>query len=1043
MKKKLQNKTDPYHVFFIEASAGAGKTHALSKRYLQFLLGSCADSEDTPLRNILAITFTNKAAFEMKGRILSFLKQIAFDCFNNENIKKDMIDTLELTTEEAEKKAVIAFEHLIKDYSFFQVETIDSFMNSILQAFAFKTRFSSAFSMKTDYEHYLEYSLDCLVDSASSDERVLKKMRNFITHFLFIENKQGWLPKKSILKLVKGLYETANIYRGGFRKSSSGLKDIQSLTKSISSDLQELLRILPEETHKTFLKSISSYVKKNRKNSQLNDLPGFFRKKTIPVKKGFEMPVSTFMLWEKVRKEVSDFARLKAFSFFDSYIDIFQGTMNFFHDLVSAEDVLFVAELNKRASNLLEGDETQVPELYYRLATRFFYYLIDEFQDTSILQWQNLYPMVFEALSSGGSLLTVGDMRQAIYRFRGGSSQLFNKISDLFVGYGVSREYLNINYRSRMEIVRFNNNIFSEKNLHGFCKNPEIKVELATKDEDEITGIFSHSNQAWLESRSGGYVDVKFINEDDPVLTEMAIKERLIELVRDLKGRGRSEIAILARKNDEVEKITSWLSEEDFPVESDRTLSVKEQPLIKEIVSFLIFLQSPIDNVAFASFIMGEIFTKVTGLGTEEVRKFLFRINRDNPDKLRTVYYYSEFREKYPEIWKKYIEIFFSKVGIYPLYEFVSEVFKVYDICTLFPQYQGFFMRFLEVIKESETDYTDITSFLEFFTGEHDENIDYIHMSYHHSDRIRVMTFHKAKGLEFDTVIIPFFATEIKVSPQVIHQSGDDLSIIYMSKDLVCCNQDLERIYKEEYKKVLSDELNAAYVALTRAREELYVFVPEKSGRRKNIFRWLFPDEHMHYGKPGDDKSRDLPEKVCIKELPPVTFSDWFSLLEEEFSRESELKNRKRIRKGEIAHYMFSCIGNLYGRDSDKVIEHALEKTRAAFPWNDIANIEKNVKEILWNEKTRHFFFITEGTVFCEKEVVSRLGLNRKIDRLIVFKNEVWVADYKSSSDDREDYREQVTEYMNIVRDIYPEKKVRGFLIYLDRVMVEEVKSEE
>jgi len=205
----------------------------------------------------------------------------------------------------------------------------------------------------------------------------------------------------------------------------------------------------------------------------------------------------------------------------------------------------------------------------------------------------------------------------------------------------------------------------------------------------------------------------------------------------------------LCRSNEDVERVTSWLLEKKLPVESEKTLNIRENTFIKQIISFLTFLDSPIDDLAFATFIMGDIFTAASGLTNEQIREFLFSARHSR----RRAYLYRAFREAFPSIWEGHIEEFFKTVGFVPLYELVITFLKDFCVLERFPGAQSFIMKFLEVVKEQEEDNQNISRFLEYFRNELAENL-FVQVS--SSDSIRVLTIHKSKGLEFPVVIIPF-----------------------------------------------------------------------------------------------------------------------------------------------------------------------------------------------------------------------------------------------------------------------------------------------
>ncbi|MCX7911243.1 MAG: UvrD-helicase domain-containing protein, partial [Endomicrobia bacterium] len=244
--------------------------------------------------------------------------------------------------------------------------------------------------------------------------------------------------------------------------------------------------------------------------------------------------------------------------------------------IAKQKNIIFLEELNNLFNKIISYEI--LPEIYLRLSARIYHYLIDEFQDTNILQWKNLYPLIYESISSQGTLFIVGDKKQSIYRFRGGEPKLFDKIeTDYFAHYGCYRDYLTQNYRSKKSIVEFNNIIFSQENLERFCKSLE-NVENIQDIISEIENVYSNTKQEYVKNESEketvGYVYGELVDIPKDQEYEDMIKPKLINLINKLISQkyNYSDISILLRTNSEVRTITEWLIQENIPVESEQTL---------------------------------------------------------------------------------------------------------------------------------------------------------------------------------------------------------------------------------------------------------------------------------------------------------------------------------------------------------------------------------------------------------------------------------------------------------------------------------------
>ncbi|OGS19807.1 MAG: hypothetical protein A2252_02760 [Elusimicrobia bacterium RIFOXYA2_FULL_39_19] len=1031
----------------LEASAGSGKTYALAKRYIQLLMDPSVKADDVPIKSILAITFTNKATFEMKERIIDLLKKIALDNFSNPEQEQDIYASLSITKKEAQEKAYhIIDDFIIKNYDYFQVQTIDSFVNSLISASSFKLGLSAGFEVEPDYRDLLKYSLDLLVDRAGSNKKVKELFEEFLLQYLYIEQKTGWFPKKDILETLQNLFSLGNKYGSTFEKSKISFEDAVPLKKEFYKTIKKLIPLmLDKEADLTFKKGLVKFTENNTELFGLSDITSkSFEKETLKYKKGFSPAPETQVLWEQALSNLKQIAEIEAFSLFNCYLDIYSLVLENLKTAAENKDVVFLEELNKKAKTLFDKEYITVPEIYFRLALRFKHLLIDEFQDTSRLQWMNLNPMAEEILSNGGSLFYVGDKKQAIYRFRGGDVSLFNELQAKFSAFNINKSILSMNYRSSKEIVEFNNGIFSKSNIDRFIKDiagqedkaPEVFFELG--GIEEIAGIFELSAQTYLTGSENGFVKVELFEPKDSAAREEEIKEKVLAVLKGLTGRiSYGDVAVLVRRNEDVEFFTALLIEQGIPVESEKSLNIKENFLVKELVSFLKFLQAPADNLFFASFLLGDIFSKCSGLGKETLRDFIFQTTRKHG---KNVYYlYKEFKDAYPREWEKYIEEFFKNAGLIPLYEMSISLTGRFKVLQSFPQYQGFVMKFLELVKEYEKESTEMPEFLEYFDSLTTEKDVYVKVS--NTDSVKVLTVHKAKGLQFGAVIVPYLTIQVDVDDKTVNAQKNSLALLNITATHAKFSKVLKQIYINEYKKAFIDELNNAYVALTRAKYELYVFVPAKFSNKTNRAKYLFPEPKVETGKKSVYlKTGAKTGPVQAEKLGLSVYTDWIETLKNEFSEKSSLINRINIRRGEVLHGILSFIGSVNEKNKAQTVKKAVEKIKSIYPEvQSYAEFEKNVLDLIEKEDFKEYFYVKTGTVFNEKEIIDSKGATKRIDRLIVYEKEAVIIDYKSSESEEtaENYKIQMAEYINLVKEIYPNKEIKGFIVYLDTLTYE------
>ncbi len=1035
----------------VEASAGSGKTYALTKRYVQLLLNPKLRLEHISIRNILAITFTNKAAFEMKSRILDVLKQLALEQLQPQQLA-EFLDPIRVDAKAASQKAFQVMETIIHNYNFFQVQTIDKFINALLSGCAFKIGLTANFRIKTNSFEYLERSLDELIDRIPRDKNLAKIFETFIHHYLYLENRTGWFPKEDILIIMKHLFAQHNIYGVSFQQSSAQAKDLIQKKQIIREQMKKLKDALPDSADKRFLASLDKFLLNNSQAFDIDSVPDYFGRSEVPVCKNGEVPGRAQDLWQGITGNLRELCQAEAHSLFNPYVAIFEEVMRRFYRLTSQDDILFLEELNKRAGLLFDKDYVTVEELYYRLATRFHHYLVDEFQDTSRLQWHNFEKMTEEALSTGGTLFYVGDRKQAIYSFRGGDIGLFEDVKSEFASFNVQTEVLTNNWRSQRSIVEFNNRIFSVENLKRFLakkeeyqeeKNSRRVVSFTEEDWRVVESIYGNARQSWQTGNNGGYVKTEFIDSEIKEERNKVIRQKIVSQIHELRKRfSCRDIAILTRDNSEIEEVTDWLLDENIPVDSERTSNIKEHPLIQELVALLKFLNSPIDNLSFVNFILGEFFAKTTGLLPQELHHFVFS-QRNRLKREKDFYIYTAFREVYADIWQQYFEEFFKNIGLFPLYELLVSIYHRFSCLEHFPDAQGFLMHFLELVKQNEEEHADVESFINYFEKLEGEDL-YVQMT--DVDAIRLLTIHKSKGLEFPIVILPFLGMEVQVGASrdamqsyILKREENGMELLRFKSKYTKFSPELWDLYEREYKKVFLAELNNMYVALTRARHEMYIFMPKKTGNNINLAQFFIPQELYVQGA-----IQNYPLK-SDKDIPGMKLSvsryyDWLEYLKDEFLDVAQLKYRQQRVKGEIIHYLLSHFGDLSTENAEKVLERAAEAAKTHFlEVRDFSPYQDTVRKIITAEELKGFFELSGAQVFTEKEIITQRGETRRIDRLIIREKEIWVVDYKTAADPQANYQAQVQEYMRLVGDLYPQYCIKGFLFYWDELSIEEI----
>lgn len=1026
----------------VEASAGTGKTFELAQRFVGLLLNPAyAAADAAPLRGILALTFTKKATVEMKERIVDSVRRMAFDAFNTVEESTAMFAATGLPRGEAQKRARATMDFLLANYSWLQVQTIDSFINALLQSSALQLGLSARFETEETHKVFLARSVDVLIELAASDPALRGLFTDFLDRMLVNDTGLGWNPREAIIKQINALHDKTNSagldYTAGAEVSAA---DYRRYRADVFVALQRVAAHLPPEA-----KYLPAGIAKLLDAGETHVLfasfgtAAYWRNETIEVKAKTPPPSpEADAAWDAFRVAIQAWAHADAYGHFNRYIELYRRTSRELGRLARREDVLFMTEFNRRAQAILGTGRAAVPEVYYRLATRIRHLLIDEFQDTNALQWQNFKPFAEEMLSTGGTVFYVGDRKQAIYGFRGGDSTLFDTVlGDLSHLVAVPRHYtLETNHRSRAAVVDFNNTVFAPGNIEQFVRalmdKKNSSLQLASHAPTAAAAVFANSLQKTKSSLSGGRVVCRVIKGDDFDVQMAAVKTSVLAAVADALSRGytQGDITVLGRKKEHLAEFTQWLIEAGYRVQSERTANLREHPLIRQIIAFLQFLRSPVDNTAFAAFISGELFCSAAYIAHADIIDFLFHANARLPG-AKSGYLYLLFRERWESQWSSLIEPFFTTAGFAPFYELLTQFLGAYTVYTRYPGQQLFVERFLALVHEHRDNYGELDSFLEFFMAAEDKEL---FVAAEDADAVQLITIHAAKGLQFPVVILPQLTVSVKRGRDAVFFVPDagGLRIVKPQTERDSFSLELDALAREEALEMLMAELNALYVALTRARDELYIFIPEKAdGRSKNNAPLLFPGTDIAFGAPAHFAAggTDDEEGVSIN-IPAREYRAAGLFVSNDLAPAPSLDRRDARRRGVLVHAALAHLGNLYGKkitdEVDRAIETLLREEGETPERGELIRI-------VTHPALAPFFAPQDAVkVLCEHPVVTAAGDTRVFDRLIELPRAVWIIDYKSTADNPEGHRAQVRAYMAAARELYGGKTVKGWIMYLD-----------
>ncbi len=1081
---------DEFRAIKVEASAGSGKTYKLTLEYLKrlyktFLLsGKKLDSR--VLNSILAITFTKKAANEMKERILKRLKAFSLAKSKSElsDDDKKFLETLseisEISENEILKSAEPLMELILSSFTDFNVKTIDSLMSSIVKVLASELELDPEFEIRVNSSEELEDKILSFTEKLARD--CWDEIENFLLDLFKIENLDTWSPQNKIIERIKGLYNLSikkdieGILKTNVEKIAENLFKKIEVFKDLLGSNEGILELMEEGLEKEYFdgrrvktslkEKITDFLSDEKSVNKIEALVSiaffkyedpeviFSKKRSTPEFKARFTPI-----YKKAKKPIPEIIKLLSIYKIGNFIKFFSDFYKFWD---TSKKNIYVEEFSKKIRDKLrEWKEYAPPFLYLRLSEKFYHFLIDEFQDTSELQFKALSPLIDEIFAGeeNSSLFIVGDRKQAIYRWRGGSSELMNNenlLDELPSLKNIKEKNLDdtleYNFRSGKEIVKFNNEFFSRENLKAIVNNPEA-VELVVEN-------FKNAEQKPVRENDG-YVRVEFIegekdSNNDEIYFNSISESIKLALYAGFKP---SDIAILVRKNDEGRDIIENLSDE-YDFFSDESLFLSSSQKISEIISFFKFIEYPPDNLSFFTFINGEIFKKSAKKVSEEEAEKLFSEIENFYLSNKNKRIYTVFREEFPSLWQNLIAPFFKSVGFLPPYDIFQDFTMIYKLCESFPDEAPFFATFSQLLHDLEDKgFSSVASFLERWEeDEGDESISKTSVPLEEAyGKIKILTMHKSKGLEFPVVILPLKEKKRGGGGRNDAKIFVGKSLHYITKNFAEVNDELKELYIEELKRGYVDELNILYVAMTRAKNALFVpIVIVKNDRLnkseferfkdfpatfknhpmfkdwqdKKVFEWgeLKADEGESE-KPETESFEYTSKKIITREWQRdfLVFSPSQILLPED---------RKLIDRGKRIHRVLEKIEKVKDSEEMKTLLEVYAEAEGLNN-NDIESLKRFFTRV---EILK--FYTGEFEVFNEKELLKKTddGFEiKRVDRLIVGEDEFIVIDYKAGEEKTDEHLEQVREYLSILKEFYSEKTAKGFLFYIEKGEIEEV----
>lgn len=1109
------------HLTVYRASAGSGKTFTLAVEYISLLV---KDPEN--YQHILAVTFTNKATQEMKMRILSQLYGIANSLQSSQQYFNKVKEKTNMPDAVIRNNARAALTLLIHRYNNFRILTIDAFFQQVLRNLAHELGQTANLRVDLNNEEITEKAVDQMIESLEKGQPVLQWISTYINNS--IEDDNGW----NIIGKIKTF--GTNIFKDFYKAHEANLKEQLSNADDFKV-YETTLRKRRNDIRKTFnskAKSILNEIKNANLDIPSNYRSGLYKYLTDsaiapltnkPLKAGVLKAKESPQNWTSSKCAKADKQQIQTLAaevlsaqlseliaYNNDNWNEFQSIqltlshlseLRLLHAIADAVDNLtkdtnrfMLSNTQALLKELIADSDT--PFIFERIGARLKHVMIDEFQDTSTIQWQNFQVLLANCMAQELSQnLIVGDIKQSVYRWRQGDWGILNNIEKSFAHQKIRLETLDYNYRSEKRIIDFNN-AFWEQCVANTAKEVEQddaeKAKIVQKAYEDVA-------QKTHKTTENGFVKISLYPRE--VMKE-AVLEELIETIKELfsngyGGKNQSKIAILVRSKSNIQDIVNALLQSfgnEINIVSDEAFRLDASLSVNIIVSAMHLLTHPDDVLTRG---------KLVKLYNQEVLKkpltdtdLLVSINESNNidtknidkkerRKLATEQQMAKLNSQLPPEYVANRELL---LGL-PIVDLVDKLFMLFGldqlegqssyICTLYDTLNDF-------LKDHTADIDD-------FINEWENSLSSKTIQSDEIEGIRIMTIHKSKGLEFDNVIIPFCNWEMEKKGTLWCETKNKpapynklpLLPIDFSRDKLIGTV-FEDDYKEEHFQNIVDNLNLLYVAFTRASKNLFVFGLRQGkttldniakgtppGNRsyaielalRQVSEQLqgsslsFPDDigseiHFEYGTlvhethekehaVADNPFLIKPDKhiVSIATYPQAaTFKQSNKSIEFVKGEDVDPSDRTRyIKIGNVLHQLFSTIYT-----TADIPTRLNELEQQGIIYNDeitSAQLRTRIEDAITNPQVQEWFskrwqLYNECTILEYNKDTNEMEEHRP-DRVMTDGKEFVVVDFKFGKE-REEYKKQVQQYMEILIRM-GHKKVSGYLWYVVKNNVVEV----
>ncbi len=1064
-----------------KASAGSGKTFTLATEYIRLLV-----ENPQSYRNILAVTFTNKATEEMKTRILSQLYGIWKELPDSDNYLDNIQKKTGLESRIIRERAGMALNNLTHNYSYFRVETIDTFFQSVLRNMARELDLTTNLRIGLNDYQVEELAVDQLIEDLTTTDLMLQWILKYIMEN--ISDDKTW----NVISQIKKFGQ--NIFKDYYKEVSTTLNQKMSeegFFDNYTTHLRELRKAAEEhmkEIGESFFDTLESEgLTVDDLSNKQRGIASFFNK----LRRGdFDSSIVNFTVanhlgnpekWctksNSKRELIIQLAETTLGDILRYAIDareqqwkIFQSAnltlrhLNQLRLLSSIERK--VRELNETDNRFLLSDTQQLlhslidgsdsPFIFEKIGTQLEHVMIDEFQDTSTIQWQNFKVLLAETMShENGSNLIVGDVKQSIYRWRSGDWRLLNGIEQQFNQMLMEVKSLSTNYRSTRRVITFNNILFR----HAAEIEYQALGELECTEREQLQKAYADVEQKVPENRpDDGTITITLLPNKD---YQQTVLQYVVDTVKELidKGVDPKDISILVRTNNQIPLIANYFLEHlpEVNVVSDEAFRLDASSAVCLMVQALQLLIHPDDILTKASIVKTWLCT-ILGQDLKDNEYMIAGNNLDN---------------YLPEAYIAH----FDELSTLPLYELAEKIYSIFELHRI--EGQGaylcaFYDQLADFVNQNTT---DIQSFL----NEWNESLYKKTIQSDEANGIRLISIHKSKGLEFDHVIIPFCdwtlekQTDNIIWCQPQEAPFSDLPIVpidYSQNKLI--GTIYEQDYLHEHLQNTVDNLNLLYVAFTRAAKSLNVIgkrgaknsrsalielclplvaqdIPEAllNGMENDRAPIVFTVGEMANtaGQACSTKEEAPSKNPFLQESEPINVSirNYDSKVNfrqsnrsRDFIMGDDIDQQHRyIQAGSVLHEIFSTI------QTEKDIPEALQRLQfEGILYDEEMTAERITTMLRKRLADPHVasWFSPRWTLFNECTILSVEDgdvKEHRPDRVMTDGNEWIVVDFKFGHPDPE-YHQQVRGYMELLASM-GHQNIKGYLWYVYSNKIEEV----